>query len=614
MNFSTIGSISSYGISMPELFPLMFLDFVILLLIGIYLTNVMPSAGGVRKPLLFFLMPSYWGCGSRRVQEQNADALLDKEESKEELSANFERLSGNMLGNNTEDKILRVQGLTKRFDEKPVVKNLNLELYSNQIFVLLGHNGAGKTTTISMLTGMLNPTSGNAKAFGIDMFNNLNEVIENIGVCTQDDIFFEELTVLEHLNIFGVFKGMSNEEILRESEQYLTDLKLNQYKNTQAKNLSGGNKRKLMVALAFLGKPKLVFLDEPTSGMDTTLRREFWDILANYKRDRIILLTTHYMDEADALGDNIGIMARGKLICCGSSMFLKKRFGIGYNLNISKTSSSVNSGAILEYIQKTIPTASIESDLSGELQIRLPFNESAKFKTFFMEMDSKIADLSIKAYGISITNLEEVFLRAGMEDSKLKLKAIPEEEKKLPDSEKTVSPTQTGVFTLTEQSQRSGCEQFWVMIAKKFKEYIKNPSVLVFQFFLPLIILSVGFFSQKGMLSLRSHWYSVSSDLPGTPITLNKKTIYGNSDLSAFLQGFGEQSRGNLRPIDMEQMKPTYEHVRDIANNIFSSNLYHQGSYVLYDIDKQIGRYQFITMVNLLNPQASFAFAHEMAR
>ena len=118
----------------------------------------------------------------------------------------------------------------------------------------------------------------------------------------------------------------------------LKDIKLNDHENVIAKNLSEGSKRKLSVAIALIGGSKLVLLDEPTSGMDLSSRRTLWNMLKNYKQGRIIILTTHYMDEADILGDRIGIMAEGRLICLGSSLFLKNRFGVGYNLTIVKKS------------------------------------------------------------------------------------------------------------------------------------------------------------------------------------------------------------------------------------------------------------------------------------
>lgn len=125
---------------------------------------------------------------------------------------------------------------------------------------------------------------------------------------------------------------MDNKDIPLAVQKAIIDVDLAEKTNELSKNLSGGQKRRLSVAIAFIGGSKLIYLDEPTSGMDTSARRYIWDMLKKYKNDKIIVLTTHFMDEADYLGDRIGIMGEGKLICCGSSVFLKNRFGVGYNL------------------------------------------------------------------------------------------------------------------------------------------------------------------------------------------------------------------------------------------------------------------------------------------
>ena len=208
-----------------------------------------------------------------------------------------------MAFQSSQNRTVNIRNLRKEFDHKPAVDGLNVDMYSGQIFALLGHNGAGKTTTISMLTGMLYHTDGQANAFGIDVFNNFVNLRKDLSVCTQHDSLFDQLTVYEHLTLFGKIRGITDEEISVQSKKLLTDLNLKFERDTLAKNLSGGNKRKLSVALAFIGNPRFVLLDEPTSGMDATTRRELWDILASYKKDRILLLTTHYMDEADTLGD-----------------------------------------------------------------------------------------------------------------------------------------------------------------------------------------------------------------------------------------------------------------------------------------------------------------------
>jgi ATP-binding cassette, subfamily A (ABC1), member 3 len=172
-------------------------------------------------------------------------------------------------------------------------------------------NRLGKTTTISMLTGLLNFTSGNAAIFGLDIETEVDEVRKIMGVCPQFDILFDDLTVKEHLELFAVFKGCEPAQIQEQVSKMIVDLNLKEKTNELSKNLSGGQRRRLSTGIAFIGNSKFIVLDEPTSGMDTSARRYIWEILKNFKQDRIILLTTHFMDEADYLGDRIAIMKDG---------------------------------------------------------------------------------------------------------------------------------------------------------------------------------------------------------------------------------------------------------------------------------------------------------------
>lgn len=174
-----------------------------------------------------------------------------------------------------------------------------------------------------------------------------------MGVCPQHDVLFELLTPEEHLDIFYDFKGgdpaLKDEEI----RGLIVDVGVAADKKKVAGSLSGGNRRKLSVAIALCGNSRLVMLDEPTAGMDLSARRALWDMLKNYRNNRIIILTTHYMDEADVLGDRIGIMAQGKMMCLGTSLFLKKRFGSGYKITMVKNNKQTNT-VIQPYLESNL--------------------------------------------------------------------------------------------------------------------------------------------------------------------------------------------------------------------------------------------------------------------
>jgi ATP-binding cassette subfamily A (ABC1) protein 3 len=157
--------------------------------------------------------------------------------------------------------------------------------------------------------------------------------------------------------------------------------------------------------MAFSGGAKVIILDEPTSGMDTSARRYIWEMLKNYKNDRIILLTTHFMDEADYLGDRIAIMAGGKLVALGSNVYLKNKFGVGYNITFVKKSIDVSSQKIVSCVTKYVLNATVLSDVSSEIVIQLPMDKINFFPQLFSEIDSKKQELGYETYGISITTL-----------------------------------------------------------------------------------------------------------------------------------------------------------------------------------------------------------------
>jgi ATP-binding cassette subfamily A (ABC1) protein 3 len=170
------------------------------------------------------------------------------------------------------------------------------------------------------------------------------------GICPQHDILFDTVSVKEHLSIYCDFKGVPQDQKQSKIEKVIADVGLSAYEDTLAINLSGGNRRKLSVALALVTDSRLVLLDEPTSGMDLTARRRLWDMLKEYKKDRIIILTTHNMDEADILGDRIGIMSKGRIVCDGSGVFLKSRYGCGYTLGIKKQHEIETESTVSSYL------------------------------------------------------------------------------------------------------------------------------------------------------------------------------------------------------------------------------------------------------------------------
>lgn len=208
--------------------------------------------------------------------------------------------------------MIEINNLTKKFKEKAAVNNVTLTIKDGELFSLLGVNGAGKSTMIKMLSGLIKPTSGSIKINDLDMKKDSTKIKEILNVSPQETAVALNLSVKENLEFMaGVYQIKNKEEKIKE----LIDIfKLNDVLNQKAKTLSGGYKRKLSIAISLINNPKILFLDEPTLGLDVISRRELWNIIQKQKDKMTIILTTHYMEEAEALSDRVGIINKGLLI------------------------------------------------------------------------------------------------------------------------------------------------------------------------------------------------------------------------------------------------------------------------------------------------------------
>ena len=219
--------------------------------------------------------------------------------------------------------MIKINNLTKKYKEKLAVDNLNLEIKTGELFSLLGTNGAGKTTTIKMISTLILPTSGTININGLDIIKDREKIKRIINISPQETAIAPNLTALENLYFMaGIYEIKKAKEKINE---LIKLFKLEEVLNQKAKTLSGGYQRKLSIAISLINDPEILFLDEPTLGLDVISRRELWHIIENLKGKITIILTTHYMEEAEILSDRIGIMNKGKLIELGTSKELIKK-------------------------------------------------------------------------------------------------------------------------------------------------------------------------------------------------------------------------------------------------------------------------------------------------
>lgn len=220
---------------------------------------------------------------------------------------------------------IKAEGLTKKYKDITAVDSLDLNILQGELFSLLGVNGAGKTTTIKMLSCLTKPNNGDAKLLENSIIANESNVKKIIGVSPQETAVAPNLTVKENLELMCGIHGLSKEKRKAKTDELAEQFDLKQILKRKAGKLSGGWQRRLSIAMALISEPKILFLDEPTLGLDVLARRELWDIINSLKGKVTIILTTHYMEEAEALSDRIGIMKNGKLLALGTADELKRK-------------------------------------------------------------------------------------------------------------------------------------------------------------------------------------------------------------------------------------------------------------------------------------------------
>jgi ABC-2 type transport system ATP-binding protein len=222
-------------------------------------------------------------------------------------------------GTTPNGNVIIIRDLAKHFDDVTAVSGLNLEIRKGEMFGFLGPNGAGKTTTISMLSGLLKPTSGSAQIGGFDIGKEPRKVKELLGLCPQEAAVFKFLTGMENLELFGNLHGMDKQVLKKRAADLVNQADFSDAAKRRTKGYSGGMMRQLNLMIALISDPEIVFLDEPTVGMDARARRRTWEYIGSLKdQGKTVILTTHYIEEAEALSDRVGIIDYGELIALGS--------------------------------------------------------------------------------------------------------------------------------------------------------------------------------------------------------------------------------------------------------------------------------------------------------
>eukprot|EP00512_Aurantiochytrium_limacinum_P001341 CAMPEP_0171491806 /NCGR_PEP_ID=MMETSP0958-20121227/4060_1 /TAXON_ID=87120 /ORGANISM="Aurantiochytrium limacinum, Strain ATCCMYA-1381" /LENGTH=1969 /DNA_ID=CAMNT_0012025257 /DNA_START=215 /DNA_END=6124 /DNA_ORIENTATION=- len=424
LTWENAGRSSSGGYTLTSCLGMLVFDTILYLVLAIYLDAAIPSSSGAAR--IKWYWPCLCGClrsrrGRKVGSKDYAEIVENQTQIENELAnnetANFEQVPRSVQELRSEGRCVMINGLTKTFKTPRGKLNANddisFTIYEGQILALLGHNGAGKTTLSNLLTGVISPTHGDAYIGGNRISSDMAAIRGSLGVCPQANILFPNLTVLEHFKIYAGIKGVPKNEMDKAISEMIAEVGLTPKTNALSKSLSGGMKRKLHLGIALLGNSKLVILDEPTSGQDPYSRTFTWKTIERFREGRTIILTTHYMDEADLLGDRIAIMSEGKLRCIGTSLYLKKIFGVGYQMTIEKADdgNEANRVEVVNMVARHVPSAEVLSDVGTEIMLQLPLAASPKFQPMLAELERNADRLGIVNVGISVTSLENVFLR-----------------------------------------------------------------------------------------------------------------------------------------------------------------------------------------------------------
>lgn len=311
-----------------------------------------------------------------------------------------------------QNDLLRICDLAKMYRMKitPAVDKICVGVPAAECFGLLGINGAGKTTTFKMLTGDISPTGGDAFLNGYSIRTEMQLVQQNMGYCPQFDAIDDLLTGREHLEFYARLRGVPEKEVAMVAEWGIQKLGLVKYSEKSAGTYSGGNKRKLSTAMALIGCPPLVFLDEPTTGMDPKARRFLWDcILSVIKEGRSVILTSHSMEECEALCTRMAIMVNGQFKCLGSIQHLKSRFGDGYTVIVRVCADQTDLGVVETFMRDTFAGSVLKEKHHNTLQYQIPLGEGA-LAHIFSQLNKHQCALGVEDYSVSQTTLDQVFV------------------------------------------------------------------------------------------------------------------------------------------------------------------------------------------------------------
>lgn len=384
-----------------------------LLLLVLWLDQVVTTGYGVPQHPLFFLGYTYDDIEGEQLSDLEATGGTDKGHDVSKEEARVHQQEG--LTRHAQDAV-RVLGLEKIYpgmhgtSPKHAVQGLTVGIKRGECFGMLGPNGAGKTTSINMLIGLDTPTRGTAILEGFSILTQMQRIYSIMGICPQHDLLWPSLTAQEHLNFYGTLKNLKGDKLKTATAHCLKSVNLYDVRHSQARTFSGGMKRRLSAAIALVGEPLVVFLDEPSTGLDPSSRRLLWKCIEEAKANRAILLTTHSMEEAEGLCDRLGIFVDGKLRVVGEPVELTRRYGGIFLLTLSGVTAPEHQLSVHKMVAQLSPEHRVTYALAGTFTFEVP-SSSTRLSDIFETMLAAKQQGFLTSWGISSCTLEDAFIK-----------------------------------------------------------------------------------------------------------------------------------------------------------------------------------------------------------
>lgn len=409
------GDLSDSGNGMKEVLIIMVVEWLVVLFVAYYIDQVTSSVSGKSPMFLFDRFRKKHPSSFRRPSLRRQGSKVFVQMEKPDVSQEREKVEQLLLEPSTDyaivcDNLKKVYPGRDGNPEKFAVRGLSLALPPGECFGMLGPNGAGKTSFISMMIGLTKPTSGTAYVQGLDIQTHMDGIYTSMGVCPQHDLLWETLTGREHLLFYGRLKNLKGSALTQAVEESLKSVNLfyGGVADKQAGKYSGGMKRRLSVAISLIGDPKVVYMDEPSTGLDPASRNNLWNVVKHAKQDCAIILTTHSMEEAEVLCDRLGIFVDGSLQCIGNPKELKARYGGSYVFTM--TTPSTYEEEVENMVQRLSPGAKRIYQISGTQKFELPKHE-VKIADVFQAVENAKSRFTVHAWGLADTTLEDVFIK-----------------------------------------------------------------------------------------------------------------------------------------------------------------------------------------------------------